>query len=94
MMGRMASTNSRDRPRAPYTRRCRCCDQRKPVRGGRRYRIALGAIYFLCAECDRRYLEPLRLEQMARYRAAVEKLLAPLLASQIDIQRKAFEIRG
>jgi len=74
----------------PYLRRCHGpCRDLQPFRGGRRYRTQWGE-RFLCRECDRRYLLPLRAEQMAAYAAAVERLLAPLLVGQVA--RRAFEV--
>jgi len=74
----------------PYLRRCHGpCRQRKPFRGGRRYRTQWGE-RFLCGECDRKYLKPFRDEQVKAYWDVVNRLLAPLFQGQLEIRRRSF----
>ncbi len=85
-----AAAGHHGRMARPYQRRCRGpCGLSKPAKGGRRYRTQWGD-FFLCADCDRQHLAPLRTAQMAAYKLAVEQLLAPVLPGQLDIQRRGF----
>ncbi len=60
-----------------YNSLCRCCQQKKPRRGGRRF-VEEGVEHYVCSDCKRKHLEPLVERHRQELAAVVARMFHPL----------------